>query len=172
MTPGVARQWCGETGKVGNCVVGQHLLYSDNHPTNPFNCTQAGDLFLPEAWSKDRERCRKAHIPDEVIHRPKWRIVLDSASDENTLGHVEGGGQGGERSPTRFHQVALDFGDVPLIDPGRRGQGGLGDALLLAQATNPRPDRLLGTGLNNGRYFPHGDMMPAGELSGNIPSKP
>jgi SRSO17 transposase len=77
MTPGVARQWCGETGKIDNCVVGQHLLYSDNHPTNPFNCTLASDLFLPEAWSKDRERCRKAHIPDEVIHRPKWRIALD-----------------------------------------------------------------------------------------------
>ena len=77
MTPGVARQWCGETGKIDNGVVGQHLLYSDNHPTNPFNCTLAGDLFLPEAWSKDRERCRKAHIPDEVIHRPKRRIALD-----------------------------------------------------------------------------------------------
>jgi SRSO17 transposase len=77
MTPGVARQWCGETGKIDNCVVGQHLLYSDNHPTNPFNCMLASDLFLPEAWSNDRPRCRKAHIPDEVIHRPKWRIALD-----------------------------------------------------------------------------------------------
>jgi len=77
MTPGVARQWCGESGKIDNCVVGQHLLYSDNHPTNPFNGALASDLFLPEAWSKDRERCRKAHIPDEIIHRPKWRIALD-----------------------------------------------------------------------------------------------
>jgi SRSO17 transposase len=85
MTPGVARQFlrcargqgCGETGKIDNCVVGQHLLYSDNHPTNPFNCALASDLFLPEVWSKDRERCRKGHIPDEVIHRPKWRIALD-----------------------------------------------------------------------------------------------
>jgi SRSO17 transposase len=77
MTPGVARQWCGASGKIDNCVVGQHLLYSDNHPTNPFNCALASDLFLPEKWSKDRERCRKAHIPDEVIHRPKWRMALD-----------------------------------------------------------------------------------------------
>ncbi len=77
MTPGVSRQWCGESGKIDNCVVGQHLLYSDNHPTNPFNCALASDLFLPEKWSKDRERCRKAHIPDEVMHRPKWRIALD-----------------------------------------------------------------------------------------------
>ncbi len=77
MTPGVARQWCGETGKVDNCVVGQHLLYSDNHPTNPFNCALASDLFLPEKWATDRDRCRKAHLPDEVTYRPKWRIALD-----------------------------------------------------------------------------------------------
>src|SRR5438128_1536876 len=77
MTPGVRRQWCGETGKVDNCVVGQHLLYSDNHPSNPFNCALASDLFLPEEWSNDRERCRKAGIPDEVVHRPKWRMALD-----------------------------------------------------------------------------------------------
>ena len=77
MTPGVRRQWCGETGKVDNCVVGQHLLYSDNHPTNPFSCALAGDLFLPEEWSNDRARCRKAGIPDDVVHRPKWRMALD-----------------------------------------------------------------------------------------------
>ncbi|MCH8146458.1 MAG: IS701 family transposase [Planctomycetes bacterium] len=77
MTPGVARQWCGEKGKVDNCVVGQHLLYSDNHPSNPFNCALASDLFVPENWAKDRDRCRKAHIPDEVTYRPKWRIALD-----------------------------------------------------------------------------------------------
>lgn len=77
MTPGVRRQWCGETGKVDNCVVGQHLLYADNHPTNPFNCALASDLFLPKEWSEDRERCRKARIPDDVVHRPKWRMALD-----------------------------------------------------------------------------------------------
>jgi SRSO17 transposase len=77
MTPGGARQWCGETGKVDNCVVGQHLLYTDAHPSNPFNCVLASDLFLPKQWAKDRDRCRKAHIPDEVTHRPKWRIALD-----------------------------------------------------------------------------------------------
>ncbi len=35
-TPGVQRQWCGESGKIDNCVVGQHLLYTDNHPNTPF----------------------------------------------------------------------------------------------------------------------------------------
>jgi len=77
MTPGVKRQWCGESGKVDNCVVGQHLLYSDNHPTNQFNGVIASDLFLPEDWANDRDRCRQARIPDDVVHRPKWRIALD-----------------------------------------------------------------------------------------------
>ncbi len=102
MTPGVRRQWCGETGKVDNCVVGQHLLYSDNHPTNPFNCVLASDLFLPKEWSEDRERCRKAGIPDEVVHRPKWRMALDQ------LKHAIGNG-------VRFWFVTFDedYGKVP-----------------------------------------------------------
>jgi SRSO17 transposase len=76
-TPGVKRQWCGETGKIDNCVVGQHLLYTNNDPRNPFSCVLASDLFVPEEWSEDRERCREAGIPDDVAHRPKWRIAVD-----------------------------------------------------------------------------------------------
>lgn len=76
-TPGVQRQWCGETGKIDNCVVGQHLLYTNNDPQNPFSCVLASDLFLPEAWSEDRDRCRDAGIPDDVVHRAKWQIAID-----------------------------------------------------------------------------------------------
>jgi SRSO17 transposase len=35
------------------------------------------ELFLPEEWSADRERCREAGIPDSVIYRPKWQIALE-----------------------------------------------------------------------------------------------
>lgn len=80
-TPGVQWQYCGETGKLDNCVVGQHLLYTDNDPSNPFCCTLASDLFLPECWDQDRDRCRAAGIPDELKHRPKWKIALDQLRD-------------------------------------------------------------------------------------------
>ena len=76
-TPGVQRQWCGEKGKTDNCVLGYHLLYTDNHPTNPFSCVVASDLYLPKSWAEDRERCRTAGIPEDLDYRPGWRIGID-----------------------------------------------------------------------------------------------
>ncbi len=35
-----------------------------------------GELFLPDDWAEDRERCRAAGIPNEVDYRPKWEIAL------------------------------------------------------------------------------------------------
>ena len=76
-TPGVQRQWCGQSGKVDNCIIGQHLLYTNNDAKNPFSCALASDLYLPKSWDQDRERCRAAGIPDSVVYRPKWRIALE-----------------------------------------------------------------------------------------------
>jgi len=72
-TPGVKRQWCGTLGKKENCIVTVHLAYA----VGDFHCLLDGDLFLPEDWSDDRDRCRAAGIPDEVVYRPKWRIALE-----------------------------------------------------------------------------------------------
>jgi len=72
-TPGVQRQWCGTVGKTENCIVTVHLGYA----TGDFHCLLDGDLYLPESWSQDRDRCRAAGIPDEVVYRPKWKIALE-----------------------------------------------------------------------------------------------
>ena len=83
-TPGVQRQYCGESGKIDNCVNAVHLLYTvpGDHPDdsaidNPFACAVASDLFLPESWANDPQRKQEAHIPEALGHRPKWRIALD-----------------------------------------------------------------------------------------------
>jgi SRSO17 transposase len=76
-TPGVQRQWCGQKGRVDNCVVGQHLLFTNNDSVNAFSCVLASDLYLPEAWAHDRRRCREAGVPDELGYRPIWQIALD-----------------------------------------------------------------------------------------------
>jgi SRSO17 transposase len=73
-TAGVQRQYCGATGKTGNCVVTVNLGYN----AGDFHALVDTDLYLPEGtWDGDRDRCRDAGIPDDVVYRPKWRIALD-----------------------------------------------------------------------------------------------
>jgi SRSO17 transposase len=72
-TPGVQRQYLGCKGKIDNGIVTVHLGVSKGR----YKTLVDADLFLPKAWSKDRKRCRQAGIPDDLVHRPKWRIVLE-----------------------------------------------------------------------------------------------
>jgi len=72
-TPGVQRQWCGAVGKVENCITTVHLGYAQDD----FHCLLDGELYVPEAWAQDRQRCREAGIPEEMGYRPKWRIALE-----------------------------------------------------------------------------------------------
>jgi SRSO17 transposase len=129
-TPGVKRQWCGERGKKENCVVGQHLLYTDNDSGNPFTCVLASDLFLPEEWAEDRKRCREAGIPDDLGYRPKWRIALDQVEA------VIGDGM-------RFSWLTFDedYGSVPAFWFGldRLGQRGIGEVRANFRCWPTRP---------------------------------
>jgi SRSO17 transposase len=72
-TPGVQRQHCGAAGKQDNCIVTVHLGYA----ADDFHTLIDGELFLPESWSDDRERCREAGIPDGMVYRPKSDIALE-----------------------------------------------------------------------------------------------
>lgn len=118
-TPGVQRQWCGEVGKKENCVVGQHLLYTNNDPQNPFTCVLASDLFLPESWANDWDRRREAKIPEDLVYRPKWRIGIDQV--EAAIG------QGVRLSWLTFDE---EYGSVPAFwfELDRLGQRGIGEA--------------------------------------------
>jgi SRSO17 transposase len=71
-TPGVQRQYCGEVGTLANCIVTVHTGVAKGR----YKTLCDADLFLPESWDQDRERCRRACIPDEVRYRPKWQIAL------------------------------------------------------------------------------------------------
>jgi SRSO17 transposase len=72
-TPGVQRQYLGCLGKVDNGIVTVHVGVAKG----PFQALLDADLYLPQSWDKDRERCRAAGIPDAVVYRPKWRIALE-----------------------------------------------------------------------------------------------
>jgi SRSO17 transposase len=72
-TPGVQRQYLGCVGKVDNGIVTVHVGLAKGR----FQALLDADLYLPQAWDQDRQRCRAAGIPDNVPYRPKWRIALD-----------------------------------------------------------------------------------------------
>lgn len=70
---GVGRQYSGTLGRVDNCQVG----VSVNAASDEASCPLDWRIFLPEAWDDDVERRAKAHVPDDVCHREKWRLALD-----------------------------------------------------------------------------------------------
>jgi SRSO17 transposase len=61
-------------GKKDNCTVTVHLAYA---APQGLRVLLDGELFLPEDWSADRDRCREAGIPDDMVYRPKWKIALE-----------------------------------------------------------------------------------------------
>lgn len=69
---GVARQYSGTLGKTGNCqvAVSLHLTTDDASVALDF------ELYLPESWTSDPERRRRAGIPEEIVFRTKWQIAL------------------------------------------------------------------------------------------------
>lgn len=73
MTPGVQRQYLGCVGKVDNGIVTVHLgLCKARYKT-----LIDAELFLPEDWGKDRDRCTAAGIPEDMKYRPKTKIALE-----------------------------------------------------------------------------------------------
>ncbi len=80
-TAGVARQWCGNVGKVDNCVVSVHLSYA----TESLQCFLDSTVYLPEEWASDPERREKAYIPDDVEIQTKPEIAIDQI--DRALGH-------------------------------------------------------------------------------------
>lgn len=72
-SPGVAHQYCGALGKTANCQV----LVSVNAASDRASCPLQWRLFLPKPWDQDEERRRRARIPEEVRHVPKWQLALE-----------------------------------------------------------------------------------------------
>jgi SRSO17 transposase len=69
---GVARQYCGTAGRIENCQIGVFLGYA----------TPAGrtfldrELYLPKAWTQDRDRCVEAGVPEEVEFATKPELAM------------------------------------------------------------------------------------------------
>ena len=70
---GVARQYSGTLGKVGNCQVTVNCHYAERTVAWPV----ATRLYLPKSWAHDAGRRAKAKVPEEVTFQTKPQIALD-----------------------------------------------------------------------------------------------
>jgi SRSO17 transposase len=80
---GVARQWCGQLGKVDNCQVAVFAALGRGERASLVDAR----LFLPKVWTEDQARCKKAGVPDDArMHRTKHELALDIVEHALELG--------------------------------------------------------------------------------------
>jgi SRSO17 transposase len=95
---GVARQYSGTLGKVGNCQVAVTCCYSDAQACWPM----AVRLYLPKAWTDEPERLRRARVPDAITFATKPDMALALIDQARQWG-----------VPYRYVVADADYGDNP-----------------------------------------------------------
>ena len=83
---GVARQYCGSTGKVDNCQVGVFAAYASEFGYSMIDKR----LYIPEQWFTEeyRERREKCKVPEKMAFKTKPQLaieMLNSLAEEETL---------------------------------------------------------------------------------------
>lgn len=70
---GVARQYSGTLGKVGNCQIAVSLHLATAEVCMPVNF----EIYLPKTWTEDPLRLKRAGVPDGSSFKTKWQIALE-----------------------------------------------------------------------------------------------
>lgn len=76
---GVASQYSGTLGQVGNCqvVVSAEYAAEEAASSTPFHWPLSAQLYLPEKWVNDQQRRERAHVPRDLGFRTKPEIALE-----------------------------------------------------------------------------------------------
>lgn len=69
---GVARQYTGSAGKIANCQIGVFASYVSRHG----HAFVDRALYLPKAWTDDRDRLAAAHVPENIRFATKPALAL------------------------------------------------------------------------------------------------
>lgn len=142
---GVARQYSGTLGRTDNCQVAVSLHLASEQGS----ACIAFDLYLPEEWTSDRDRCRTVGVPDEIVFRTKHEIALrqlDRASAGGVRKHVVlvDAGYGistdfrRELAARGFQYVAAINGEVSVWTPESKPTRTLVRTSKLSTRTSPR----------------------------------
>lgn len=83
---GVARQYCGQTGKQDNCRVAVSLSIASERGSLPVGY----QLYLPREWADDEARRRKVGVPDEVVFKTKPELAMQQIEAALAAGYPRG----------------------------------------------------------------------------------
>ena len=106
---GVARQYCGTLGKVGNCQLGVFLAYVSAQG----HALVDKRLYLPPAWTDDPARSRAAGVPAEVGAQSVAELGLAMLRQARAAGHLQGSWVTGDDA----------YGKVPTLRDALDAQG-------------------------------------------------
>jgi SRSO17 transposase len=155
---GVQRQYSGTAGRVENCQIGVFLGYA-----SPAGRTLLDrELYLPQSWTDDRQRCREAGVPDEVGFATKPDLAagmlaraLDAGVPASWVTADEAYGQVG-RLRTMLEDRGMSY--VLAVPCSQRvHRGGLGearaDAVIAALAPQTWTTISVGAGAKGPRVY-------------------
>jgi SRSO17 transposase len=107
---GVARQYSGTLGKIGNCQVAVFLGYAS--PRGHALVDRA--LYLPRSWTEDVERCQAAGVPDEQrSYQSKTDLALRLLRQARQRGQLSG----------QWVTADEDYGKVPSFRDALDAEG-------------------------------------------------
>jgi len=148
---GVARQYCGMLGKQDNCQVAVSVSLACEQASLPV----AWRLYLPHEWAEDRERRKKAGVPEEIEFATKPAIaiaqiehLLDKGAPHHTV--LADAGYGVDTAfRERLSELGLRYvvgvtGVVTVWPPGREplpalphaGRGRVGKHLRIGKTSD------------------------------------
>lgn len=80
---GVARQYSGTAGRVENSQVGVFASWK----TSLGHALTDRELYIPEKWFEDKDRCKDAGIPEETTFKTKPQLALKMYNRMRANGH-------------------------------------------------------------------------------------
>ncbi|MCH8478095.1 MAG: IS701 family transposase, partial [Wenzhouxiangella sp.] len=83
---GVARQYCGQTGKRDNCQIAVSLSIANARGSLPIDY----QLYLPREWAEDADRRDKCGVPDDVVFETKPALAMQQIEAALSAGYRRG----------------------------------------------------------------------------------
>ena len=156
---GVHHQYCGQLGKQANCQVTVSLSIANHAASLPV----AYRLYLPEAWTKDRARRKKAGVPRDIKFKTKPEIALDQIRWACEAGLPRGVAlmDTAYGNDSRLRAGMTDLG-MPYV------AGILPNTLMWRSGTGPRRK---GKPLNNTGRRDEPDLISAKEVALGLPKR-